>query len=233
MDELKKTYPEPELETVPSPEVLGSVLKRNARLQVEQGSSADERTDPQGTTPKLSTLSTPPSLTSSPFNLQSSLFNTLVTLILLLSYHLLFNQTSTPVSPQPTTPGVVQGVSTATDPRLDDLITKFQDHLSAELLKDAAPTPVTTINLDNTSVTAGRQTLTKGSSQVTTTNSSLTPTTVVTATFTSDFSPAKKYWITPTQGSFTLSTDFPVGQDSSFNYSFLAPTSTSSAIIKP
>jgi hypothetical protein len=80
---------------------------------------------------------------------------------------------------------------------------------------------------------AGSQTLAKGASHATVINDRLTPTTVVTATFTADFSPAKKYWVTPTQGSFTLSTDFPVGQDSSFNYSFVAPSATSSAIINP
>ena len=53
----------------------------------------------------------------------------------------------------------------------------------------------------------------------------ITPTTPVTLTFTSDYAPAKKYWVTTDQGSFTLNTDFPVSEDSTFNYNFLASSS--------
>lgn len=106
------------------------------------------------------------------------------------------------------------------------------------MLKSAAPVN-TTIKLDNYSVVSGKSTLAKGKDQVSVTHNQITATTPVTATFTSDFSPAKKYWVTTNPGSFTLHTDFPVGIDATFNYSILTPTSpstpsaTPSAIIKP
>lgn len=216
MDELKKSYVEPE----PEPSSQGTV--------------------PMVTTPpKLSPLSPSLTQTSSLFNLQSSILNILTTLILLLTYHLLFNQPSAPVSPRQA--GTVQGVSTTTkDPRLDDLITKFQDYVTAESLKDALPPPVTTINLDNTAIITGTDTLPKGKNQVLVTQDKITSTTPITLTFTTDYAPAKKYWVTSDSGSFTLHTDFPVSADSHFNYEFLVlpaspsatPSSTPSAILR-
>lgn len=167
--------------------------------------------------------------------------NALVTILLILTYHLFIATPTQLKSPEPTSAnqgnlstqtGAVKGV-TAPDPRLDILEQKLTDHLSAEMLKDAKPSPVTTINLDNTSVYTGTLTLSKGKDQVVYSNDKITPQTTVTATFTSDYSPAKKFWITPTQGSFTLTTDFPVGSDASINYTFIAPTSTASAVSSP
>ena len=163
------------------------------------------------------------------FTLPSSLLTqALLTLILLLLYHLFFNQPPS-LPDSPAVPGEIQGTSTlAPDPRIDDLITKFSDHLSAEMLKDAKTVPTTTINLAQTALITGQTTLPQGKAQISVSHPSLTSTTPVTATFTSDYAPAKKFWITVTQGSFTLHTDFPVTADSVFNYSFLSKEATTS-----
>lgn len=213
MDELKKIYVEPE----PVPDTPGS-----------QGAHTPGVFNIEATP-------SPPTLTNNlqptTYDLRPFFTNALITLILILSYHLLFASSSTkPVSPAPQ----VQGASISTlDPRLDDLITKFNDHLSSEMLKNAKPVPITTINLAGTSLITGTSTLPQGKNQISLTHEKITPLTPVTLTFTSDYSPAKKYWVTPGQGSFTLYTDFPVSADSLFNYSFLASESTASAIIKP
>ncbi len=247
MEELKRSYPESEPETDPGtlPVPTGSdlkgsaqpadtvvdpertVLKRNPWLQAKEGSLASERTVLNGTLGQ-----TWPQI----------LTNALVTTLLILTYHLFFAGPSQLANPQaepkvqtglPTQAGSVQGV-TAPDPRLDILEQKLTDHLSAEMLKDAKPMPITTINLDNTSVYAGTLTLGKGKDKVVYSSDKITPQTTVTATFTSDYSPAKKYWVTPAQGSFTLTTDFPVGQDAVINYTFLStPQATASAIASP
>ena len=156
------------------------------------------------------------------------LINALITIILILSYHVVFNATpKNPVSPQS---GSVQGISTSTnDPRLDDVIAKLQDHISSEMLKDAKPIPNTTIKLDNTSLYFGTGILVKGKDQISVTNDRVTPETPITLSFTNDYAPAKKYWVTAQQGSFTLHTDFAVASDSHFNYSFINTTSTASA----
>ncbi|MFH2085369.1 MAG: MerR family DNA-binding transcriptional regulator [bacterium] len=185
----------------------GTVLKRNPWLQAKEDSLASKRTVPNGT---------------------QYLPNVLISLVLIVLYHFLFNQTFTPISPQ----GSVQGasiVAASPDPRIDDLITKFQTHLNDQILKDAKPIPVTTVNLDRTAFAIGTSTLPKNQNQISVSQGKITPDTPVTITFTSDFSPAKKYWVTPEQGSFTLHTDFPVGTDASFNYSFLAIPASPSA----
>lgn len=159
----------------------------------------------------------------------SHLINALITIILILSYHLLFNSTpSKPISPQS---GSVQGASsiTTSDPRVDDVIAKLQDHISAEMLKDAKPIPTNTIKLDNTSLFYGSGTISKGKDQVLVTNSRVTPTTPITLSFTGDYAPAKKYWVTTQDGAFTIHTDFALANDSTFNYSFINVTSTVSA----
>ena len=203
MDELKKIYVEPE----PVPDTPGS---QGAHLPHTPGVKGSH-------TPGVFTV---PLLATSPLiHYSSFIIHTFITIFLLLSYHLLFNQPTPPVSPQ------VQGASISTvDPRLDDLITKFNDHLSSEMLKNAKPVPVTTINLTGASLITGTATLSQGKNQISLTHEKITPLTPVTLTFTSDYSPAKKYWVTSGQGSFTLTTDFPVSADSLFNYS---------AIIKP
>lgn len=203
MDELKKIYVEPDVVVVPAPN--GSDLEGSAQT----ADSKAGRSDPIGVS-----------------SIQYSIFNVLITLLLIFTYHLIFNQPSPPISPQ------IQGASISTqDPRLDDLITKFNDHLSSEMLKNAQPIPTTTINLAGTSLITGTSTLPQGKDQISLPAKNITPQTPVTVTFTSDFAPAKKYWVTPADGSFTLTTDFPVAAESSFNYSFLATESP--AIIKP
>ncbi len=216
LDELKDLPPEPELEPISPP--------------VPQTPSP---TRPQSLPAKPVSLVTPP---KSGWSLDNQIWNLVITLTLIICYHLIFNQGSTPISPQPAATGAVQGVATTTqDPRVDDLLLKFQDHLSSELLKDAKPLPVTTINLDNTSLITGIATLPKNKNQLLVTAEKLPPTTPVSVTFTSDFAPAKKYWVTADQGSFTINTDFPVSADAKFSYSFIAipplasPLATASA----
>ena len=186
--------------------------------------------------PKLTPLDTRASHVS-PIQFNIYFTNTLITLILILSYHLIFNQPSVPISPQtglPAQAGSVQGVSTIAtpDPRLDDLITQFKNHLAGEMLKDAKPVS-TTIKVAESTLTSATGTMPKNQNQILVPAEKITAATPVTVTFTSDFSPAKKYWVTPGQGSFTLHTDFPVSSDSTFNYNFIAPISTTSAIIEP
>lgn len=170
-------------------------------------------------TPRLTPLSKhslgPVSPTMTPY-----IINACLTLLLILSYHFLMNKPEQkPLSPQATTPsGVVQGATTTEDPRLDLLEKKFLDHLESDMLKNAAPSPVTTINLSNKTLLSGTGSLGKGKDQVTITNSSIRPNSVVTASFTADYAPAKKYWVSLALGSFTLHTDFPVSADTPFNY---------------
>lgn len=233
MDELKKIYVEP---APKGSDFEGRVQPRN--LPSAEGQTPKdypERTDPQGNSePKLTPLNTQ-AIHTSPLQHKIYLANALITLILIFAYHLFFNQTSVPVSPQtglPAQVGSVQGASTTItpDPRLDDLITKFQDHLSTEMLNDAKPT---TTKLDNVTLVSGTATLPKGESQISIPADQINPTTPITVSFTTDFAPAKKYWVTANEGAFTVSTDFPVSMSSPFNYSFVTPISTTSAIIKP
>lgn len=65
--------------------------------------------------------------------------------------------------------------------------------------------------------------ISKGTDSVSIPAPQLTPDSHVTVTFNSDYSPAKKYWLNVNQGSFTLRTDFPVGQNANFTYLILAP----------
>lgn len=203
MDELKKS-PSPPVET------LGTVPERNPRLQAEEG----PRLRRGGTVPIGNPL--PPPET------RVFISQVLITLILLLSYHLLFASSSTtPVSPAPQ----VQGAATTPDPRLDDLITKFQSHLANDLLGQAKPIQPITIQLANTDLVYGTATIPKGQDQFTVTESMVSPDTPITLTFTADYAPAKKYWVTTAPGAFTLHTDFPLAQDASFTYSLIPLTS--------
>jgi hypothetical protein len=163
LDELKQSYTDPapsEPEPVPLGSDLpsGTVLKRNPRVPLEEGSPAGERTVPNGTIVPILT-------------------NALITLVLILTYHFFFNTSSAPASPTPSlapTSGAVQGVQ-APDPKLDLLEQKLLDHLADDMLKDAKPLPVTTINLDNTSFLSGTATLPKGKDQISVTNDKITP----------------------------------------------------------
>ena len=232
---------------------------------------------PLHTHPQLKITSPPTQPFTQTFNLQSSLFNVAITIVLILTYHLLFNSSAPKqVSPQ-TNQGSVQGDSTAKDPTIDLLRTMLDPSgalttttltsrvsLTSPLLTlspNSAPTNPTTgmvyydsstqslriyknnrwqdLNatnsyvLSNSELITGSGILPKGSNQTSVTNDKITPTTPVTVTFATDYSPAKKYWITPDQGSFTLSTDFPVGSDSTFFYNLITQDSTPSAIINP
>lgn len=182
------------------------------------------------------TISPPPNLIStSTFDYRSSFTHALITILLIATYHLLFNSPSTPISPSGQ--GSVQGATTTipTDPRVDDLIAKFKEHLTTEMQKNSKPALMTTINLDNTSLISGTGTLAKGKDQISVPSDKITPSTPVTITFNSDFAPAKKSWVTIEPGQFTVHTDFAVATDTSFTYSFVsttvstAPTSTPSA----
>jgi DNA-binding transcriptional MerR regulator len=221
MSALKTQYPEPTLEPV---------AKTYAQeIYSESVSSVPPlKNEPLPFRPKLNSLSSLSENQGSDMGLRTMIANILITVIIVVAYHLLFNRA--PATPANPGTGTVQGVSTSTqDPRVDDLLTKFQDHLSAEMLKNARPVPVSTINLDNTALLYGTATLSKDKNQITIQQEKVTPTTPLTVTFTSDYAPAKKYWVTVDQGSFTVYTDFPVSSDSNFNYNFIAPSSTASA----
>jgi excisionase family DNA binding protein len=219
MDALKTQYPESKPESLfipPAPEPT-PVLRGSDLEGIKKLTSIPSLSDPQRSDNTLNTV----------------IANILITLVIMTAYHLLFNQKpATPISPA-TNVGSVQGATTSEDPRVDDLLAKFQDHLSAEMLKDAKPIPLTTINLDNTALLHGTATLSKDKNQITIEQEKVTPATPVTVTFTGDYAPAKKYWVTADQGSFTVYTDFPVANNSSFNYNFLVTTSTASALPSP
>lgn len=215
----KVCQPDPNLEPEPGP--------TNQPISIASRDASVARLTPLPTLPtKPTTLAD----THSNPNFVHFLANALITILIVLTYHFLFNQTSTLKSPTVTPPGSVQGTSTSqTTEKLDDLILKFQNHLASEMLKESKPIPVTTINLDNTSLISGTAKVIKGQDQISISHPTITSTSAITASFTSDYSPAKKYWITTNPGSFTLHTDFPVGSDSTFNYSLFTPTSTDSA----
>ncbi len=70
----------------------------------------------------------------------------------------------------------------------------------------------------NATLISGTATISKGKTKSTVTQATITPSTNVIITFTNDYSPAKKYWLTQKQGSFTLHTDFPPAKDATFTY---------------
>lgn len=211
------------------------------------------------------------------FNVQAAVFNVAITVVLILTYHFLFNTPSTQqVSPQPNQ-GSVQGASNTRDPSLELLKTMVDSTggltttslssrvgLTSPLLTlspNSAPTnptpgtlyydassgtlrifkttgwqdlsPLNSYTVGDSQLVTGSGVLPKGQNQTSVTHDQITPTTPITVTFTSDYSPAKKYWVTPNQGSFTLSTDFPVTADATFYYHLITQASPGSAIIDP
>lgn len=74
------------------------------------------------------------------------------------------------------------------------------------------------LSLESASAEIGKSTLTKDTSSEKITNSLITPDSSVMITFNTDYAPARKYWTEIGSGFFTLHTDFPVGQDTSFTY---------------
>ncbi len=170
---------------------------------------------PMASDPTPLTLHQPkPKPSISPF-----LINACITLVLLITYHLLFATAKEPVSPianqQPDT-GDVQGATTSLDPRLDLLEQKLADLLHKDSSKPV--TALSSFTLDNATLITGNAILLKGSNQTSVINDQITQGSIITISFQSDYAPAKKYWLTHKQGSFTLHTDFPVSSDSSFNY---------------
>lgn len=78
--------------------------------------------------------------------------------------------------------------------------------------------PTQEITLENGSLVSGKGILPKGKDHISVAVESVSADSVISLTFTSDFSPAKKYWINAGNGSFTVSTDFPVSEDAGFSY---------------
>lgn len=277
MDELKKIYIEPEPLTMPHPPSLNPVQTQPISTKIEENDVSHRQTvskvDAPNSQLKLSPLSTtskhsyiPLHSESSPYSLQGTILNALITIILILSYHLIINASSSkPISPQT---GSVQGASTYADPTIDLLKTILDPSgaLTTTMLTSrigvTSPTlilspssapniptpgtiyydattnslkifkgtgwfdlaPTTNLKIDDVTLITSSATLPKGKNQISLTDDRITPTTPITITFSSDYAPAKKYWITTDQGSFTVHTDFPVGADSTFNYSLLTPS---------
>lgn len=172
---------------------------------------------------------TPPPSLAPLLNYKTYFYNLSLTLLTLTLYHLVLVRPllTPPVEPQ----GAVQGTATTSlDPRVDDLLIKFTDHLNAERLRDSAVRPTTNITLDHTELVTSQSVLPKDQSQVSVTHPKLQTNSLVTVTFNGDFSPARKYWVTTTAGSFTVTTDFPVSADSPFTYQFLTPVATASGL---
>lgn len=207
-------------------------------------------------------------------NIQPLLINIIVTLILLFSYHLIFN--SSPARLNSPQPGTVKGASTIADPTLDLLRTILDPSgalttttltsrsglisPSLSLNPSSAPTsptpgtiyydasaqtlkvfkgttwtelsPTYNFRINDATLITGTGTLHKGKNQVSVTQDKITENTPITVTFAGDYAPAKKYWVSVNQGSFTVYTDFPVSADSSFSYNLITPSSSNSAIIK-
>lgn len=76
----------------------------------------------------------------------------------------------------------------------------------------------TSLTIDNASAKIGKSSLAKETASERIVDSTIQPDSSVLITFNTDFAPAKKYWTTIENGSFTLHTDFPVGQDTAFTY---------------
>lgn len=263
MDELKRFYVEP----IPIPHTPG-VSNPAHDLSDPLGSDLRGRAHPADTTAGRSDPKVAP-------HLSPILTNTLITLILILAYHLIFN--SSPAKLNSPGGGSVQGTSTISDPTIDllkrildpsgalttTILTSRNGLISPTLSLSPSSTPLSptpgmvyydaasqslrvykgtswvelsptnSFKVGEATLISASSTLPKGKNQVSVTQEKLTPLTPVTITFASDYAPAKKYWAIVDQGSFTLHTDFPVGSDATFNYSFLAPTSTPTSSATP
>lgn len=85
--------------------------------------------------------------------------------------------------------------------------------------QDLAPTQE--ITMDDVVVRTGSGTIAKGKDQASISAEKISAGSTVTVTFNSDFSPAKKYWVTSENGVSTVYTDFPVATDSTFTYTYI------------
>ncbi len=75
----------------------------------------------------------------------------------------------------------------------------------------------------NTTLASATAILPKNKTLVQIQNPAITPQTTILITFTSDYSPARKYWLTQKPGQFTLHTDFPPSQNATFTYLLINP----------
>jgi len=116
------------------------------------------------------------------------------------------------------------------------IIASYNEDLNIQLATSSASlnlgidpnTPVASINATgqanftalNLSQASGQILLPAGEKTITINNTTLTPFSQIVATFTSDYSPATKYWATlnPDIQSFTIHLDYPVNQDTTVNY---------------
>lgn len=216
----KAIAPQPEIKAeVPAPTSSDHSevkIETSAPLAPSNKSNLDTNQDPIFKKIGSLTKSAPSS-----FDTRTFLANLAATILLMAGYYLL---TQTPRSaPASPVSGSVQGTSAAADPRVDDLIVKLTDHLEQSKLESA---PGSTIAVKNGSYHLATGTLKKGESQTTITEPTLTTATAVAITFQADYAPAKKYWVTSKDGSFTLTLDYPVGNDTPFTYSYFAPDAT-------
>ena len=179
----------------------------------------------------------------------SPILNTLITLLIILIYHTL---TSSPTSP-PIAPTAPTELTESTKPTESTPPTSFTslsllpapppDPIPGTLYYDASsqslrlftntwtdisspvePSSQVELSFSDTTLISGTRIMKKDTSSTLINHKSLTPSTPVSITFNSDYSPGKKYWLEQDQGSFTLHTDYPVGQNSSFTYLILAPS---------
>lgn len=246
MEELKKIY-SPVVEEIVEPPIDKPIFSH----PVSRPPDPVRQLPPiEAEPPRLSTLNVSKSTLApphQPINLRNAILNSLITIILILSYHFFFNTSlQNPQSPK----GAVQGI-TAPDPRLDLLDKYFSKPgtiLTSALSLIPSSAPLTSdpgtiyfdadssslkiykngswgdlsssqnITLSNGELVSGQSVISKDKDQVSVTNSAITKDSVVTITFHNDYAPAKKYWVTIKDGSFTLHTDFALSQDSKFSY---------------
>lgn len=88
---------------------------------------------------------------------------------------------------------------------------------SRPALAPASPTSPS-LGIKDSALLSGKGTIPKGKNELRIDLPRVSPKSAVSLTFHSDFAPAKKYWVTVGNGSFTVRTDYPVGQDSEFAY---------------
>lgn len=84
--------------------------------------------------------------------------------------------------------------------------------------------PLNSSGSNTPSVISGSSSLSKGSSNTNVVNDKISASSHITVTFNGDYSPARSYWITKNQGSFTLNLNSPVANDVSFDYTISNPT---------
>lgn len=76
-------------------------------------------------------------------------------------------------------------------------------------------------NLQGTTVISGHNIVPKDKNTVKIDSGYITAVSQISVTFTADYAPAKKYWITKGLGTFSVQTDFPVSANAPFDYVIL------------